>query len=87
MYDNNDFLLHDMKYVAKLRRKLLSISMFDHLGYCTRVEHELLNFLHGGMIISKGCKICGLYIIKGSNIIVHSLLCSEDFHDKNKYGI
>lgn len=37
--------------------------MFNDLGYCTRVEHEIFNILHGEVIIDKGYKIYGLYIL------------------------
>ena len=29
------------------------------------------------------CKICGLYILEGSNVVVHSSSPNEDFHEKN----
>lgn len=37
--------------------------MFDYLGYCTIVEHGVLKVLYGGSIITKGSKVCGLYIL------------------------
>lgn len=55
--------------------------MFDVIDYCTRVEHVILKIMHGGMIMDKGDKICELYILKGFNVVVHSLSDSEDFHD------
>lgn len=44
----------------------------------------MLKILDDEVIIVKESKICGLYILKGSNIVFHSLLSSEDFHDKSK---
>lgn len=32
---------------------LLSMGMFDYLRYYTKVEYEVLNIFHGGMIIAK----------------------------------
>lgn len=36
------------------------------------------------MIIAKRSKIRDLYILEGSNIVVHSSSTSEDFHDKKQ---
>lgn len=44
----------------------------------------MLNIFNGEMIIAKGSKICGLYILKGFNVVVHSSSATEDTHDKNK---
>lgn len=44
----------------------------------------MLKIPNGEVIISKGSQICGVCILKGSNVIVHLSLSSEDFHDKNK---
>ncbi|CAK8533702.1 unnamed protein product [Lathyrus sativus] len=58
--------------------------MFDDLGYCTRVQHGVLKILHDELIIAKGSKICGLYILEGSNVIINSSLTSGGFHDKEE---
>lgn len=39
--------------------------------------------MHNEVIIAKGSKIYGLYILESSNVVVHSLSASENFHDKN----
>lgn len=36
--------------------------------------------------MAKWYKICGLYILKVSIIVVHSSSVSDQFHDKNKLG-
>ena len=58
---------------------VLSISMFDDLGYCTRAEHGVLKIPPDELIIVKGSKIYGLYILEGSNVISHSSLTSGGF--------
>ena len=64
MFDDHELLIHNMRYVPELKQNLLSISMFDDLGYCTRVEHEVLKISHDKLIIAKGSKICGQYILE-----------------------
>lgn len=82
IFDNCEFLLHSVRYVPELERNLLSISMFDDLGCCTRVEHGMLKILHGKVIIAKVSKTCALYILKGSDVIFHSSSASDEFHKK-----
>lgn len=64
IFDDCEFLLYIMRYVPKLENFLL-ISMFDDLVYCTRVEHGALNISQGEVILTRGSKICGLYILEG----------------------
>src|SRR3954470_16835809 len=84
IFTDHEFLLHNMMYVRKLKRNLLFISMFHDLGYCTRVEHDVLKISHGEVIIAKWYKIYDLYILEDSNVVFHSSLPSENFHDNNK---
>lgn len=58
--------------------------MYDVLGYCTNIEHEVLKILYGEAIIVKGSKRRDFYILEGSNVVDNSSSTSEDFHDKNK---
>lgn len=58
--------------------------MLDDIGYCIKIKHGTLKILHGEVIIDKGSKICGLSILKGSNVVVHSSTTNEDFYYKNK---
>lgn len=37
MFDDHEFLLHNMRYVPDLRQFFLSISIFNNLSYCIRV--------------------------------------------------
>lgn len=60
------------------------IRMFDDLGKCTKFEYRVFKSLHGRFIMAKLSKMCGLYILDGSIIIVHASLASKEFHDKNK---
>lgn len=39
---------------------------------------------HGEVIIANWSKLCGLYILEGSDVVVDSSSTSEDFYEKNK---
>lgn len=58
--------------------------MIDELSYCTRFGYGVLIFSHVGVIMAKGTKIYGLYILNGSIFIGHVTLSSEELHDKKK---
>lgn len=62
MFDNLEFLLHNMSYFPKHKKTLFSKSMFDDIGFCARVKHGVLKILCGASIMAKGSKVCGLYI-------------------------
>jgi hypothetical protein len=69
-----EFLIWDVRYFPKLKRNLISTSMFDGLGYCTRIESEVYKILHGALITVKGSKINSLYILDGSTVIGNASL-------------
>ena len=50
MFDDRDFLLKDVRYIPELKRNLISISMFDGLGYCTRIERGMMRISHGALV-------------------------------------
>lgn len=56
LFDNHEILLQKVRYIPELRRNLLSIRMFDKLGYVIKVEHGILKISRGAMIIVKGTK-------------------------------
>ena len=66
MFDDQEMLLQDVKYVLELKRNLLSISMFDNLGYSTKIEHGLIKISNGALIVAEGVKRKGLYILDGN---------------------
>lgn len=72
MFDGRKFLLRDVRYVFELKINLIFISMFDSLGYYTRIEHEVCKILHGALNTVKRSKMNGLYILDGSIVIGHA---------------
>jgi len=57
MFDGREFLLKDVRFVPELKRNLISLSMFDSLGYCTGIEHGVCKISHGALITVKGSKM------------------------------
>ena len=76
--------MQDVRYILELKRNLLSISMFDVLGYSTKIEHGILKISNGWLIVAKGTKRNGLYILYVSTIISHASMASQTLHDKIK---
>ena len=62
MFDNREMLLQDVRYVPELKRNLISISMFDFIGYTTKVENGMMKVSTRASIIAKGRRSNGLYI-------------------------
>jgi hypothetical protein len=58
--------------------------MFDGLGYCTRIERGVMRISHGALVIAKGSKINGLYILDGSTVISNALAVSVETEDITK---
>jgi len=83
MFDGREFLLKDVRFVPKLKRNLISISMFDSLGYCTRIEHEVCKISHGALITVKRSKMNGLYILDGYIVIGNASVASLVPHNNS----
>ena len=56
-FDDRDFLLKNVRYIPELKRNLISTSMFDGLGYCTRIGHGMMRISHGALVIVKGYRL------------------------------
>ena len=69
-------VLQDVRYVPELKRNLISISMFDLMGYITKVENGMMKVSTGASVIAKGRWSNGLYILEGSTVIGHVSVAS-----------
>ncbi|CAJ2642413.1 unnamed protein product [Trifolium pratense] len=58
--------------------------MFDNLGYCTRIERGVMRISSGALVIAKGSKMNGLYILEGSTVISNALVTSVENADITK---
>jgi len=73
-----------VRYVPELKRNLISISMFDLMGYITKVENGMMKVSTGASIIAKGRRSNGLYILEESTVIRHVSVASQTMEDKSK---
>lgn len=56
--------------------------MYDELGYEISIEHEIMETpLRNAKIISRGSKLCGLYMLNGSTIFWHAYKTRQNIHD------
>lgn len=55
----------------------MSISIFDILGYITKIERGLIKISNGALIVAKGVKMNGLYILDGLIVIAHASVASQ----------
>lgn len=100
MFDKYEFLLQHLRHALKLKLNLLSINMFDGLGFYIRtdmswwmfdglrfyirIKHRMMKIYHGELIIAKGSKMYGLNILDGLTIIASALLANRNWHVKTK---
>lgn len=54
----------------------MSISIFDILGYITKIERGLIKISNGALIVAKDVKRNGMYIYHGSTIIAYASIAS-----------
>jgi len=84
MFDDREFLLKNVMYVLELKQNLISINMFDSLGYCTRIEHGVCKISHGALITVKESKMNGLYILDGSIVIGNASMAGVVPHNNSE---
>lgn len=51
-----------------LKRNLISSGMLDSIGYSFKVESGVLKVAEGSMVVMKGIRKNGLYVLKGTVI-------------------
>jgi len=84
MFDGREFRLKGVRFVPQLKRNLISLSMFDSLGYCTRIKHVVCKISHGALITVKGSKMNGLYILDCSIVIGNASVASVVPHNNSE---
>ena len=69
MYDGMERILQEVRYVPDLKRKLISLGMLDQIGCTFKAENGCLKVVRGSLVIMKGVKVDGLYILDGRSLI------------------
>ena len=68
MFDGIVRKLKNVKYVPRMSRNLISISVLDDLGYTCKVEKGIKKIYRGSMVVIKGKKEDGLYHLIGETV-------------------
>ncbi|RDX81649.1 hypothetical protein CR513_37645, partial [Mucuna pruriens] len=84
MFNGRETLLSGVRYVLELKKNLISISMFDNIGYTTQIEHDIMKISNNNLVIAKGIKRNDLYILDGSSVIVQAAITSQNQHHKTQ---
>ena len=68
MFDGMVRELKKVRYVPKLKRKLISVSTLEALGLKVSIRDGVLKMIRGSMVILKGIRCNNLYYLKGSMV-------------------
>ena len=69
MFDGVVRELTQVRFVPELKRNLISIGMLDQTGCVIKAEKSVLREIKGSMVIMKGIKQNGLYVMDGHNVV------------------
>ena len=68
MYDGMVRIFKNVRYVPNLKRNLISLDVLDEEGCCYKGEKGVLKVSRGSLVILKGDKNNGLYVLKGKTV-------------------
>lgn len=69
MFDSVVWELTQVRHVPDLKRNLISIGMLDQMGCIVKDERGVLRVIKGSMVITKGRKVNGFYVMEGQTTI------------------
>ncbi|KAH9658076.1 Integrase catalytic domain-containing protein [Citrus sinensis] len=69
MYDGMVRELTQVRHVPELKRNLISIGMLDQTGCVIKAKNETLKVIRGSIVIMKGTKQNGLYVLNGHTTV------------------
>ncbi|XP_073225604.1 uncharacterized protein [Cicer arietinum] len=84
MFNGKELLLNDVRYIPELKRNLISVGMFDILGYSTNIKNGIMTIINKDDIIVKGIKRNGLYNLEGFIIIAQASVASSNLHSSSR---
>ncbi|KAH9767170.1 hypothetical protein KPL71_011175 [Citrus sinensis] len=83
MYDDMVRELTQVRHVPELKRNLISIGMRDQTGCVIKAENGTLKVIRGSIVIMKGTKQNGLYVLNGHTTVGEASV-TEKSEDKAK---
>ncbi|KAL5549287.1 hypothetical protein UlMin_004518 [Ulmus minor] len=82
MFDGSVKILSGVRYVPNLHGNLISISTLDESGFVSRFEDGMIKISRGPLVIMKGLKQNGLYVLQGSTITEEATVAIPNIQDK-----
>ena len=76
-HDGIERVLSQVRYIPSLRRNLISLGTLDEIGYSYKATGGVLTVSRGCLVIMKGLKENGLYILQGSTVIGTATVVQE----------
>lgn len=86
MFDSVVWELTQVRHVPDLKRNLISIGMLDQMGCIVKAERGVLRVVKGSMVIMKGRKVNGLYVMEGQTTIGEASV-TDSVENKQDCGI
>lgn len=78
-HDGIERLLTEVRFIPELKRNLISLGLLDQNGYTYKCEDGILKICRGSMVVMKGIRENGLYVLQGSTVIgIASPVISND---------
>lgn len=84
LHDGSFFKLKQVRHVPDLKRNLISIRMIDQMGYVAKVQHNVLSVIKGSLVLLKGVRKNGLYMLEGNIVTIMASVSSTANVDKNR---
>ena len=68
MFDEMIRQLREVRHVPDLKRNLISVGTLDQVGCSIKVEYGVMKIIRGSIVIMKGNKHNGLYVLQGTAV-------------------
>ncbi|KAL5545504.1 hypothetical protein UlMin_005191 [Ulmus minor] len=82
MFDGSVKILSGVRHVPNLHRNLISIGALDESEFVSRFEDGMIKISRGSLVIMKGLKENGLYVLQGSTITGEAAAAIPNIQDK-----
>ena len=69
MFNGMERILQEVRYIPSLKMNLISLGMLDQIGCSFKAKNGCLKVVKGSLVILKGVKMNGLYILDGRTVI------------------
>ena len=75
--------LTDVRHILELKKNLISLGTLDSIGCRFSVEGGVMKVCRGSLVVMKGKKINGLYVLQGDTVIGAAGVSSSKISDSD----